>query len=329
MTDAPEVYPPTYKNQRSGLIGCGIVQLAFGVLLLGICALMVLGMSMAARTGQPPMPAGLVVYTSLLYLGLAALFATLGIGSMMARRWSRPLILILSWGWLACGVLGSVAMFFVLPRMFDSLPPQQAAAKPIMTGCVVVFFALFFVLVPLLFVLFYRRPDVKATVEQADPTPRWTDRVPLPLLGFAMWIFLGAVSVGISSFMYKALPFGGTMLVGWQGKAVMWFFALLMLWIAVGSYRRLTAAWWSALVLVAMGIAYAVMFAMYGDYARYGEAMGMPQDAKQAAMMQAMYSSPFFYAWMVILWGAYLGFLFYIRRYFVESRPAPHGNGGL
>jgi hypothetical protein len=329
MTDAPEVYPPTFKNRRSGLIGCGIVQLALGVLLLGMCALMVFGMSMAARSGQPPMPAGLLVYTSLFYLGLAALFGTLGIGSMMARRWSRPLILVLSWGWLVFGVLGSVAMVFVVPRMFDSLPPQQAAAKPIMTGCVVVFFALFFVLVPLLFVVFYRAPDVKATVEQADPTPRWTDRVPLPLLGFVMWIFLGAVSVAASSFMYKTLPFGRTMLPGWQAKAVMWFFALSMLWIAVGSYRRLRAAWWSALAFLAIGIVYGVIFAMYTDYARFGEAMGMPQDPKQVAMMQAIYSSPLFYVWMVVLWGAYLGFLLYLRRYFFAQKTIAQSANGV
>jgi hypothetical protein len=128
------------------------------------------------------------------------------------------------------------------------------------------------------------------------------------------------VSVAASSFMYKALPFGGTMLPGWQAKAVMWFFALSMLWIAVGSYRRLRAAWWSALVFLALCIAYSVMFATSGNYARFGEAMGMPQDPKQVAMMQAIYSSPLFYVWMIVLWGTFLGFLLYIRRYFFDSR---------
>lgn len=51
----------------------------------------------------------------------------------------------------------------------------------------------------------------------------------------------------------------------------------------------------------------------------------MPQDPSQVAMMQAMYSSPFFYVWMGVIWAAYLGFLLYIRRYFFagpsEGRP--------
>jgi hypothetical protein len=42
----------------------------------------------------------------------------------------------------------------------------------------------------------------------------------------------------------------------------------------------------------------------------------MPSDPAQTEMMRAMYSGPFFYVWMGVIWAVYLGFLLYIRRFF-------------
>jgi hypothetical protein len=319
MTHVPGLYPPAYKNRRAGLIGCGIVQLLFGLLFLGMCAVMVLAMVMGQRAGQPSMPTGMLVYVTVFYVGLAALFATLGIGSMMARRWSRPLILIVSWGWLICGAVASAMMFVIAPLMFDALPPEQGGAKVFAIGCMAVTFGLFGVLVPVTFVLFYRSRDVKATVDNLDPVPRWTDRVPLPLLAFAVWMFFGAASVAASSFMYKALPIGSMMLRGWPALALVWFFVALMAWIGWGTLRRVRAAWWAAIALLLMGVAYGVLFSMHGDYTIFYQAMELPPDPRQMEMMQAMYSSPFFYVWMGVIWAGYLGFLLYIRRYFFSA----------
>jgi len=39
-------------------------------------------------------------------------------------------------------------------------------------------------------------------------------------------------------------------------------------------------------------------------------------DPRQLEMMQSIYSSPFFYLSMAVMWVLYLGFLLYLRRYF-------------
>src|SRR5207244_6379777 len=130
---------------------------------------------------------------------------------------------VLSWMWLITAVLSVITLVVILPKMLDSLPPEQAAAKPFMIGCIAVIFGLFFVLLPGLAILFYRRPAVKATVEALDPVPRWTDR-PLPLLGFAIWMMFGALSLLFCAFSYPSLPVGPWLLRGIAMYALIVFF---------------------------------------------------------------------------------------------------------
>ncbi len=47
--------------------------------------------------------------------------------------------------------------------------------------------------------------------------------------------------------------------------------------------------------------------------------MDMPADPRQMELLRAMYSGPFFYVWLAVLWAAYFGFLFYIRRDFFRT----------
>jgi hypothetical protein len=309
--------PPEFKNRRPGLIGCGVVHLLFGILFIGFSALMVAMVTVMPKGAQPqPMPSGMVVYTSLFYLLLAALFVTLGIGSMMARRWAPPLIQVTSWGWLIGGVLGSAMMFVMVPKTLATLPNQQPGSAAMAMGCMAVVFGLFGVAVPLAFVLFYRSAQVKRTVEVLDPVPRWTDAQPVSILIFASWMFFGAVSVLLSSFMYRALPFGTFMLRGPAVFLVMAVMATLLFWVGVGTLKRIPAAWWSAVVLLIIGATWGAVMITSTTPETMSEAMGIPYNAQQAALTKAMYSSPFFFAWIVIFWIGYLVFLLYIRRYF-------------
>jgi len=317
--------PPAFKNRRPGLIGCGLVHLLFGLMFVGFSALMVMMVTVMPKSAQqPPMPTGMVVYTSLFYVLLAALFVSLGIGSMMARRWAPPLIQVTSWAWLICGVVGGGVLFLMLPKMLATLPNQRPGTAAATMGCMAVGFGLFGVVVPLAFVLFYRSAQVKATVEALDPVPRWTDRQPVSILIFASWMLFGAVSVLLSSFMYKALPIGRFMLRGWPVFAVMAAMATFLFWIGVGTLRRLPSAWWSAVVMLVIGVVWGAFFMTSTNPMAMSEAMGIPYNAQQAAITQALYASPFFVAWMAVLWIGYLVFLLYIRRYFFprSERPA-------
>jgi hypothetical protein len=321
MSELPTDVTPAFKNRRPGLIGCGVVHLLFALIFVGVALLMVVSLSVMP-SGQPAPPAGVVAYTTLLYLALAAVFGTLGIGSMMARRWAPPLIQVASWVWLVTGIAGACMMGFMLPMMTASLPQNQPGAKTFMVGCMSVVIGLFGIILPLVFVLFYRSPDVKVTVQHLDPVPRWTDGQPVPLLVFASWMFFGAASILLSSLMYKALPIGSYMLRGWPVFAVMAGMATLLFWIGWGTLRRWRSAWWLALVMFIIGVTWGTLLMTSTDISAMVTAMGMAPDPRQAEMATAMYSSPFFYGWMALFWAGYLVFLFYIRRYFF-TRPEP------
>jgi hypothetical protein len=275
----------------------------------------------AAVPGPAPMPVRVMAPSALLYFAVAVMFVVLGIGSIRARRWARAIILALSWMWLIVGVMTSIGLVAMSPHMFDALPQEQASMKPMIIGCMSVFLGLFFVVLPLVFVLFYRGPNVRATAEAVDAVPRWTDAVPLPLLIFAFWMLSGALSMMFFGLMYSAFPAGPWMLRGVSALALMLAIAGLMLFIGLGSLKRMRAAWWTALVMLVVGVVYGAAFMRKIDVAAWYEAMSMPIDPRQLEMVESMVSSPFFYLSMAVMWTLYLGLLLYLRRYFFV-RPA-------
>jgi hypothetical protein len=317
MSDVVALPPPSYKSRRGGLIVFGIAQIAFGLLaalmaVLVASTLLIGGHKPDASIPPPRAVAGVVP----LYLAIACLLITLGAGSLMARRWARALTLVLSWMWLISGALGIVAFIAMSRSMFASLPPEQAGARPFVIGCTVAIFAIFGVLIPVLFVLFYRSPNVRATVEALDPVPRWTDRVPLRVLAFSCWMFFGAASVLMSSAMYQVLPFGSLLLRGFAATGMMLAFVALSLFIAIGSLKLMPSAWWVALGMFVFGTVYSVVFMPRTNWEAWYSALGMNADPRQMEILRAMYSGPFFYTWLAVLWMAYLAFLLYIRRDF-------------
>lgn len=315
MTEAPDTATPVYRSGRPGLIGCGIVHLLFGLMFVGFAVLWVVAFLVAPGIPMTTIPVRMVIYTGLFYLALAPLFATLGVGSMMARRWAPPLILVTSWGWLICGLV-TAGVTLMLPPMMESLPASQAGAKADMGGCMSIGIGIFGIVLPLVWILFYRSAHVKATVQQLDPVPRWTDGQPISLLIFASWMLFGAVSVLMSSFIYKALAFGRFILRGWPAFAVMAAMATLLFWIGWGTLHRRQSAWWSAVVMLVIGVAWSVAFLTLTDLMLMYAEMGMPLDPQQAAIATALHSSPFFHGWMALIWTGYLVFLLYLRRYF-------------
>ena len=93
----------TPRDRSLGLALFGTLQL----LIAGFFALMVpffvlLLMPQPAQAQPHPQ---VVVPFLISYATLAAAFATLGVGSILARRWARALTLILSWLWLVTGLL--------------------------------------------------------------------------------------------------------------------------------------------------------------------------------------------------------------------------------
>lgn len=114
-----ESSPVPYKDRSTGLIIFGILTILLGALAGLMVLLMLLGQAMTPRTenGQPPFSQ--ILFVVALYGALAIALIWLGIGSIMARRWARALLLIFSWSWLIMGIFVLILMAILMPRVLS------------------------------------------------------------------------------------------------------------------------------------------------------------------------------------------------------------------
>src|SRR5580765_758210 len=152
--------PPQFKDRRTGLIVFGILQIVLGAFCLLVIPLMIAGQMMAGRMGGGSPQFRMILPAILMYGLMAAIFLTLGIGSIRARRWARAFSLILGWSWLLMGALGFVVYAFIVPKVISKGAPGAAnlpeSAKLIIIVVAMVVIGLAFVILPLALVLFYR-----------------------------------------------------------------------------------------------------------------------------------------------------------------------------
>ena len=315
-----------YKDRQVGLTLFGILLILFGLGGFAMAALMVIGAAVGrAAPGGPPMR--MMIPVSLLYVTMSVATIILGIGSIRARRWARALILAFSWIWLITGVLSAVAVGFMFPKMAASMSSDSAEAIPIMAGCMAVILGLFFILLPILFILFYRSPNVRATVEARDPVPRWTDDIPLPLLAYGVALIFGAVSMVFYAFAYPALPLGPWIVRGIWPPLIMLAMAALCFFIGSGMLRRMPAAWWTALAAMII-FAPMVFLASKTDFVAFNREIGLAGAPEQVEAIQSMYASPVIFIWTGAIWISSLAFLIYLRRYFQNmNRMDPPSTG--
>ncbi len=312
------------KDRSAGLIALGIVQLVLG----GICALMVpfmlLGTIAAAvlEDGASGSTSPAMMVPGLLCYGATAVcFIWLGIGSIKARRWARALLLVGSWFWLISGSFGLIAMAFLFPDMCSQMSADgelPEAVGRIMMYVTMGFMAVFYVMLPGMFVLFYGSRHTKATCERKDATARWTDRCPLPVLAVCIAAAACAVWAPLMGFYGWIVPFFGAILNGVSGAAVMILCAAILGYVAYGVYRLDIRAWWSALLLIVTACtSICVTFSRLGMTDFY-EKMNMPAEQLEFMSDIKFMDGPAMVLCTAVCAAAILGYLFYIRRYFVQ-----------
>jgi hypothetical protein len=318
----PSTVPEAFNRSRA-LAVYGWVLIAAGAL-CALVALLSAALLVLARSspGGPPIAAGGVVFNVAFYLSLGAAFVAVGMGSIQARRWARALALILAWTWLAVGVLGFLAMALLLPGLLSS---QSSGAPPGMLTCAMVFmllfFAVFLILLPSLVILFYRREDVRRTVELRNPNPDWTDRVPVSILGIALALAVGAVACVFSLVSVRALPIFGTVLTGWAAAGLMLLFAAVSALLAVATFRRKKAAWWGLIAFQLLGLANILTFRNL-DMEKLMRQMGYSADQARISSGLNVIGSPAFLGLMGAAWVAMLVFLLVVRKHFGQDSAA-------
>lgn len=302
VTAAPALPTP---ERRTGLILFGILQIILGILAAGAVLVVAAGHEIAEQKDN--LSSGAALASAVVVYGVAAAYLfTVGIGSIRGRRWARALSVVMSAMWAIAGLVGGLMVMVVLPRALRAAGSTDVTSVAGRVGLGILIFG---VALPLILFLFYRRDDVRASFEARDPKPRWTDRVPAPILAVVLVLAFTAIALlaNLASPSFEVL---GREVSGAPAALTMFAFAGLSAFLAVQLYRMKESAWWTLILLQLLGVAYAVTSFATGDAA--ASRPGTPSE------VAAVYRDPFFIAIFAATWIGYFAFLLYIRRFFAR-----------
>ena len=338
---APSAPAPDYKDRSTGLLVFGILEIAAGAFSALALPIMLLGMVIGRKAPGGPPPLGSVIPGAVTYAVAAVVLVTLGIGAIQAKRWARALNLILAWVWLIMGALVTGLLIVLLPSGFlagmktaaaqnANAPPVSPAVAAVVVTFIIILFAVFFVVLPIAFLLFYRSKNVEETCKHRDPVERWTDRRPLPIIAVALLAAVGSLYYVVMSFTTPLFPFFGKYLTGLPGGIACLIFAVVDAFVAVAFLRLNIMGWWVALAAMTIRIISAAVTYGRDDLMQAYARLGWSPDK-----LQAMSNNPLFRS-HAILWMSlgfmvlYLGFLLWLRRYFRQTAPPTYtGTIGL
>lgn len=324
--------PAPARPESPRLKAAGALQLVFGALV----ALMVpcMGFGLIVQSALPPGQRQSVsgaVAALFIYVALAAFLFVTGVGAWKHRRWARPIMLSASFPAMVGGLIMSASMIAVFPAMMKMTLGMAgmaggggAAAPPpgFMNAVMVMSLGitgLMYVGIPGLFVGLYWSPDLRPLCEEIDTTPRWTDGIPIPVLGTSLWLGLIAACTFVIP-AYGVTPLFGVLLTGWQTIPYTLALAAACAGLAVAVHRRHPAGWFGTLALVLLlGASHVVSFARI-DMIELYRAMDLPP--AQLEVIETLDLTPMNHAALgaggtVIL--VMLAFLGYLRRFFRKA----------
>jgi hypothetical protein len=266
----------------------------------------------------------------------SAFFVTIGIGSIFTRRWARALMLVVSWIWLAIGVMSLLGLTLLLPMvrtvlasLFEQATAQQRHPESVLgptlmaNSALVYMFAfvlLLQIVLPSIFVLFHQSPHVKATCEAHDRRPRWTDRVPLPVLALVLLLGSGAAILPGSVLAHGALALFGRVVEGAAALVIAGSLAAVLAVAAAWSWRLELRGWWLSVGVWTFGFASSVGAILRPlDWNEVYRAMDMDPGLLAEIGLDAWNRQ---FAWLTLAAQvAWLAYLLWVRHFF--RRPAP------
>jgi hypothetical protein len=316
---------PDYKDRSTGLMVFGILTLLLGCLVGLFVPLMLFGQMMAAKApNAPPANTAVILPGLAIYGCLAVALIWLGIGSIKARRWARALLLIFSWSWLIMGIFMTAIVPFIMAKVFSNLPANaktgQSAMPPgTITGMVIfmtLFFIVFYVVVPAIWVFFYISRQVKATCEARDPVTRWTDACPLPVLGFSLWTGLAVPMMLLWPLTgHAVMPFFGVFVAGLPAAlfcvvvAAVW--GLAAWWL----YRLDVRGWWLILVGMVLFMVSGLLTYAHHDIVELYQLQGYPPAQIEQMQKIGLLTGNRMSWMMVLITLPFVGYLLFIKKY--------------
>jgi hypothetical protein len=332
----PVAEPPTLPDRSTALVVFGVFQIILGLMAALMVPFTALGAFMSRLApGGGTMRPGQFVSGTAVYAFAAAALLCLGIGSAQVRRWAHALTLVLSWYWLFSGILITVLLTAVLPvTMRSILNAQQNSAgthsSPLSTGAmaviltiIIVFAAVFLVLVPIAFLVFYSRKDVAETCRRRDPVVRWNERTPLPVLGASVVLAFQALYLILTGVTTPLFPFFGHYVYGAPTFGCFLVTAAVDAYIAIALFHLKPAGWWVAMITLPIRLISMALTYSRADLMEAYSRMGFSQQ-----QLQLLNSNPITHS-HVILWWSLLStvllylYLLWLKRYFRTSARGP------
>ena len=312
--------PASTPSSRTPLRIFGVLGILLGVLSLGFAALLLV---MAFYTQNLPNGQALPIKSQvpgvLVFTLAGFLFAALGWGTFMARRWARTLSVIVGWSWLTVGVISLGVLAFMVPRMLN--PPGGSPLGPGGRIAVVAFTFLLmgfiYVVLPVVGLVFYHLPKTKRAFETLSPGQDWTDRCPPSVLAVALCYGVGGVFLLLTMpFINFGWAFFGRMLWGWQGLLVLVVHLPILAYLAWGTYHLRWRAWiFSVVANVLWTIS--VVWTFWGiDLPEMDRQMGFSEEVIAQVARNPMISGPtlaVLTGFVCVLW---LGYLLWIGKHF-------------
>lgn len=320
----PNPAVPEFKDRSTGLLVFGVLDIILGAGCLLMVALMILGQIISTHTTGMEPNLRMIIPAAAIYVALAVALAWLGIGSIKRQRWARALLLILSWSWLAVGIIAEVAMLFMLPMTFragqagdQKMPPGAFVAVMLIT---LLFMGVLFIVIPGVMVFFYGSRHVKATCEARNPTPCWTDACPLPVLAVVCWLLFSGASMLFMPVSYGGvMPFFGTLITGFPGTILFVMFAALWFWLGWMCYKLKPGAWWILVAVLVVSMVSGITTFTRIDLIEMYQKMGYPEAQIEMMRKQGWMTNRLFAWWMLIMMAPMLGYLVWVKRFF--NRP--------
>lgn len=314
-----------FKNRKTGLVAFGILTMLMGGLCALLVPLMLIGQAMSAKATGVQQNAMVILPAIVIYGVLAVVLVWLGIGSIMARRWARALLLIFSWSWLIIGVISIAAMAAMAPHFMETIraarPPGQPelppAANLIMLLIPAVTLSVIFLVLPGVWVFFYRSKHVKATCETCDPVERWTDRCPLPVLALSLVLAMGTPMMLMMPVAYHGvMPFFGMFLTGLPGTVAGLVLAAIWGYSAWALYRLDRRGWWLIFACITFFAISSVITYSRHDLTEVYRLMNYPEEQIVQIQKFGMFKRGVMPWLMLLCTVPWIGYLLYVRKFF-------------
>lgn len=271
-----------------------------------------------------------------LYLLMGVGICWLGVGSCLCRRWAWKLLLAFGWLWTGMMAISVVSILFLLPSFMGistAPPPATPGASPVPpgmsmgVGIVVGIIEMVFLAVPgVVLIIIYNLRNVRVTCEFRDPTPRWTDSVPVPVLVVWLGLTVGCVMLIVFSPVYAGIVpgmnFGIPPVIGGAGSILIGILFGVSAWLIS---RLKPLGLFMAIGTMAGGWGSVAYFFGRLNIIDFYDQMGMPQQMLDE--MSAIFPEGDLILWpsMVATGFFVIGYLVWTSRYFFARAESSGG----